>query len=105
MQSDLRLVEQVNSFRQIFNEIDANGDGSLSATELHDMLCKLGVGARPEDAQAMIEEADADGSGTLEVEEFLAFMARRADRPDWEIWWQDWAPSQAPSLATTSPRS
>ena len=75
----------------------------LSATELHDMLCKLGVGACPEDAQAMIEEADADGSGTLEVEEFLAFMARRADRPDWEIWWQDWAPAQ--SFATTSSRS
>ena len=85
-------VVQRKTFTQIFEKMDANSDGALDVHELHAMLCQLGVGARVKDAQEMIEAADTDGNGTVEIDEFLDFMSKRADSPDWELWWQDWLP-------------
>ena len=71
---------------------DLAGDGALSAQELHVMLGELGVGARLEDAQAMIDAADekpdpitalaisafkkfdANGDGALDVEEIKGVL-------------------------------
>ena len=87
-------LDQISQFQQIFNEMDVNGDGGLSASELHAMLGELGVSATRDDAQAMVDAADADGNGEIDFEEFLALVSQRANRPDWQLWWRGWLPKR-----------
>ena len=64
--------------REIFDQFDVNGDGSLTATELSKVLAELGGGAPLDEsvAQSLIDGPDADGDGRLSFEEF--WTARQA---------------------------
>jgi calmodulin len=64
--------------------IPIDGDGTISAHELGRVMRSLGL--QPTDAQVqdMINEVDADGNGTIDFEEFLVMMARKANDVDIE---------------------
>lgn len=55
---------------------DTDGSGTISAPELlHAMNDILGENMTMAEVQAMIKEADADGSGEIDFEEFKKIMA------------------------------
>eukprot|EP01105_Mastigella_eilhardi_P001537 TRINITY_DN11839_c0_g1_i3.p3 TRINITY_DN11839_c0_g1~~TRINITY_DN11839_c0_g1_i3.p3 ORF type:complete len:164 (+),score=74.54 TRINITY_DN11839_c0_g1_i3:52-492(+) len=68
----------IEEYKTAFAMFDKNGDGHITAKELGDMLSSIG-GARPTDTelQDMIREVDTDGSGTVELNEFVAMMERK----------------------------
>ncbi|KAL5543239.1 hypothetical protein UlMin_010949 [Ulmus minor] len=63
--------EQVDGIKQIFDMMDTDKDGSLTFEELRNGLHMIGHPVSDPDVQMLIDAADADGSGTLDCEEFV----------------------------------
>lgn len=76
--TDERLAEM----REVFHLFDANGDGNVDAKELGAVMRSTGLCPTDQELHAMIQEVDADGSGSIEWPEFLYLMARKV--PDLE---------------------
>ena len=62
--------ESIDILRKSFRLFDKNGDGDISAVELKSVLCNLGEKPTEEMVGAMIDLADIDGNGTLDMHEF-----------------------------------
>lgn len=69
---------------QAFQLFDKDGDGSITTTELGTVMRSLGQSPTEEDLRQMINEVDADGSGTIDFAEFLTLMARKIKTKDSE---------------------
>ena len=65
-------------FSQLLQQFDANGNGSLDASEVTALLELLGTNMNEEDMAALVARIDTDGDGVLRVEELLSWM-RSAD--------------------------
>jgi len=63
--------EKIEKLRVMFMQMDNNSDGTLSISELKAGLEWSGV-ACPADLDALLKEADTDGSGVVDYTEFLA---------------------------------
>jgi len=64
--------DQIKSLREVFMQLDGNGDGLLTAAEMKDGLTKAGLKEIPPDLQQILEDVDSDGSGVIDYTEFLA---------------------------------
>merc|ERR1712176_440556 len=63
---------QIKGLRDLFMQMDQNGDGLLTRQELKDGLQKIQVKEPPKDLQDIITGTDCDGSGVVDYTEFLA---------------------------------
>eukprot|EP00930_Biecheleria_cincta_P084593 TRINITY_DN74041_c0_g1_i1.p1 TRINITY_DN74041_c0_g1~~TRINITY_DN74041_c0_g1_i1.p1 ORF type:complete len:224 (+),score=46.68 TRINITY_DN74041_c0_g1_i1:63-734(+) len=74
------LVNEIsaNSLTEIelFEQIDANGDGELSKGELSTSLRKLGVTVTTTEMDAIIRVFDTDGNGTIDFSEFYYLLKK-----------------------------
>eukprot|EP01043_Picozoa_sp_COSAG02_P071328 COSAG02_NODE_12992_length_1463_cov_1.834311_2_plen_114_part_00 len=64
----------------LFDEIDADGDGTLDPTEVRQLLVKLGI--EKVDARSLQEifsKMDPDGDGLVTRDEFLNWWKNEAD--------------------------
>uniref|UniRef100_H3B811 Phosphoinositide phospholipase C n=1 Tax=Latimeria chalumnae TaxID=7897 RepID=H3B811_LATCH len=69
--------------KQTFSEADKNGDGSLSISEVLQLMHKLNVNLPRQKVKQMFKEADTDDNqGTLGFEEFCAFYKMMSTRRD-----------------------
>ncbi|XP_023796196.1 1-phosphatidylinositol 4,5-bisphosphate phosphodiesterase eta-2 isoform X8 [Cyanistes caeruleus] len=69
--------------KQTFDEADKNGDGSLSISEVLQLMHKLNVNLPRQKVKQMFKEADTDDNqGTLDFEEFSAFYKMMSTRRD-----------------------
>ena len=66
---------EIEHARTIFRSIDKDNSGLLDAEEIHKALTSLNVNVKLEDAEIMVNMADADGNGELDVRPCL-FCAR-----------------------------
>uniref|UniRef100_A0A9L0TSG8 Acyl-coenzyme A thioesterase 8 n=5 Tax=Euteleostomi TaxID=117571 RepID=A0A9L0TSG8_HORSE len=64
-------------FKAAFDMFDADGGGDISVKELGTVMRMLGQTPTKEELDAIIEEVDEDGSGTIDFEEFLVMMVRQ----------------------------
>ena len=76
--------EQIAEFKEAFQIFDKDGDGSITTKELGTVMRSLGQNPSEEELKIMIEEVDADGSGTIDFKEFLGLMARKMKETDTE---------------------
>ena len=59
----------------VFHQMDVDGSGQLDARELHRALGQLpGVAPTKAEVAALVAALDADGSGTVSIEEFFAYL-------------------------------
>jgi Ca2+-binding EF-hand superfamily protein len=58
-----------------FALIDIDGDGLISAPELHQLLAELGYEGTLEGAAKAVELIDANGDGLVSLEELNAYLA------------------------------
>ncbi|KAI1892566.1 hypothetical protein AGOR_G00134900 [Albula goreensis] len=73
----------VTWLKQTFAEADKNGDGSLSISEVLQLLHKLNVNLPRQKVKQMFKEADTDDNqGTLGFEEFCTFYKMMSTRRD-----------------------
>jgi Ca2+-binding EF-hand superfamily protein len=59
----------------IFEYYDDDDSGELDVEELLKFVHSLGLNAGPQEAQALMDALDSDGNGTIDLEEFIAWMA------------------------------
>lgn len=78
------MGEQVSEFKEAFDLFDKNGDGRIPSKELGTMMRALGQNPSGSELQDMIEEVDADNTGTIDFTEFLTMMARKMKETDSE---------------------
>lgn len=72
---------------QLWEKADCNLDGVLSRTEVQRLINLLNINLDAHYISKAFKKIDADGSGTLDFEEFLAFMASLRRRPEIEWLW------------------
>lgn len=78
------LTPTIITAYQAFLLFDKDGDGSITTTELGTVMRSLGQTPTEDDLRQMINEVDADGSGTIDFAEFLTLMARKIKTKDSE---------------------
>jgi calmodulin len=76
--------EQIAEFREAFALFDKDGDDSITTKELGTVMRSLGQNPTEAELDAMIQEVDQDGSGTIEFTEFLTLMAKKMRDSDSE---------------------
>jgi calmodulin len=74
--------ETIKEFKEAFALFDKDGDGSITTDELGTVMRSLGQKPTEDSLRQMIDEVDADGSGTIDFAEFLTLMARKMKRAD-----------------------
>jgi len=78
---------QIKGLRQVFMQLDDNGDGLLSVAEMRDGMAKAGLKEIPADLQQIMEEVDADGSGVIDYTEFLAATLDKKSYMQEDVCW------------------
>lgn len=76
------LQHPQNKKKKAFRLFDKDGDGSITTTELGTVMRNLGQNPSEEALKQMINEVDADDSGTIDFAEFLTLMARKMKTKD-----------------------
>merc|ERR1712176_417372 len=64
--------DQIKALRDVFMQLDGNGDGKLTVNEMKEGIQKAGLKEIPQDLQQIMEDVDSDGSGVIDYTEFLA---------------------------------
>ncbi|XP_078435419.1 putative calcium-binding protein CML31 [Wolffia australiana] len=59
----------------VFRELDEDGDGKVSPTELCSRMKKIGLTLSVEEATSAVDSVDHDGDGLLGFDEFADLMA------------------------------
>merc|ERR1712226_746008 len=63
-----------DEIREAFQVFDGDGNGFINRQELACVMGNLGEALTPEEIQSMIDEADIDGDGQINYEEFFSMM-------------------------------
>merc|ERR1712072_478808 len=75
--ADQLTEEQIAEFKEAFSLFDKDGDGTITTKELGTVMRSLGQNPTEAELADMINEVDADGSGTIDFPEFLNLMAEK----------------------------
>jgi calmodulin len=76
--------EQVSEFKEAFDLFDKNADGRIPTKELGTIMRALGPNPSDSELQDMIDEVDADNTGSIDFTEFLTMMVRKTKETDSE---------------------
>lgn len=68
------LNDQVENLRRTFEIFDTDGSGKISSTELKQVMEKLGEQLDDFQISEMIREADKDGDGEIDFDEFVRMV-------------------------------
>lgn len=68
-------VESPEEIREAFGVFDKDGNGYISVSELKHVLMTMGEKLSQEEVDIMIHEADIDGEGHIQYEQFIHMMS------------------------------
>ncbi|KAD0637535.1 hypothetical protein R6Q59_012364 [Mikania micrantha] len=74
---NLESTEEIKGLKQMFNNIDTDGSGSITYDELKTGLLKLGSKLSEAEIQQLMEAADVDKNGTIDYIEFITATMHR----------------------------
>lgn len=69
--------EEVAEIKEAFSLFDKDMSGNIDVQELKDAMKALGIYMNKEQSKELMDKADKDGSGTIEIGEFMALMAEK----------------------------
>ena len=72
--------EVIAEYRETFKLFDSNGDGSITLSELRDVMKSLISNPTEAELRDMINEVDTDGNGTVDFNEFCAMMEKKKEK-------------------------
>merc|ERR1712071_311631 len=70
MEARMKQVDTCDEIREAFRIFDRDGNGFISAEELKSLMTSLGEKLTEKEVNEMIREADVDGDGRVNYEEF-----------------------------------
>ena len=73
-------AREIKDLTQAFEEADHDKSGSVSFAELYEALRSTDIKITKAQAQAIMEKADTDGNGELDLMEFMHIFAHHAPR-------------------------
>merc|ERR1712198_162702 len=71
-------------FKEAFDEFDKDHSGTISPDELLGVLRAMGQNPTEDELLNLVLEVDIDGNGTIEFEEFINMMMKKAGEVDEE---------------------
>lgn len=74
MSKKMKDTDSEEELKEAFSVFDKNGDGFISANELRHVMTNLGEKLTDEEVEDMIKEADLDGDGLVNYEEFVTIL-------------------------------
>ncbi len=74
MARKMKDSDSEEQLKEAFRVFDKDQDGFISAIELRNVLTNLGEKLTDDEVDEMIREADADGDGQINYEEFVKVM-------------------------------
>ncbi|KAK9751292.1 EF-hand domain pair [Popillia japonica] len=76
---DTDSEEEIREAFRVFDKdvFDKDGNGFISAAELRHVMTNLGEKLTDEEVDEMIREADIDGDGQVNYEEFVTMMTSK----------------------------
>ncbi|KAL4239033.1 hypothetical protein ACF0H5_003737 [Mactra antiquata] len=77
MSRKLNDMDSEDELRQAFATFDRDGNGQISAAELRHVMTNLGEKLTDEEVDEMIREADLNGDGQVNYEEFVSMMTSK----------------------------
>jgi len=77
---------QVETFRQIFDMYDKNGDNVINVEELRGILEILGYSPSPEEVERILVKFDQDESGTIDFDEYLCLIQTWIEQDEEQIY-------------------
>ena len=77
--------EQLKDMRRVFNMFDADGGGSISASEVGAVFRRLNVITNRSMLKMIVETIDTDGDGQIDFGEFCALMTQRRKLADVDV--------------------
>ena len=78
MARKMKDTDSEEELREAFKVFDKDGNGFISAAELRHVMTNLGEKLTDEEVDEMIREADVDGDGQVNYDEFVKVNAKRA---------------------------
>ena len=67
--------EEVREMEMIFRTFDADNSNNIEVAELKNAMKALGMNKSKEELKKIMEDADKDGSGDIDLQEFKVLMA------------------------------
>ena len=74
MARKMKDTDSEEELKEAFKVFDKDGNGFISASELRHVMTNLGEKLTDEEVDEMIREADVDGDGQINYEEFVKMM-------------------------------
>ncbi|XP_043523407.1 troponin C, isoallergen Bla g 6.0101-like isoform X2 [Frieseomelitta varia] len=74
MEEDTDTEAMQQELREAFRLYDKEGNGYITTDVFRDILHELDDALSPDELDMIIDEVDADGSGTVDFEEFMEVM-------------------------------
>ena len=74
MARKMKDTDSEEELKEAFKVFDKDGNGFISASELRHVMTNLGEKLTDEEVDEMIREADIDGDGQINYEEFVKMM-------------------------------
>lgn len=71
--------ETIMELREVFKLADTDGGGSIGSEELKGLLDQVGLKVSREDFNKLMAEIDEDGSGEVDLFEFVTMMTRKVE--------------------------
>ncbi|KAL5702171.1 hypothetical protein ACHQM5_027418 [Ranunculus cassubicifolius] len=80
--ADVLTQEQIIEFQETFCLFSKDGNTAITSSELETVIRSLGENPTKAEIQQMISEADPNGNGTIEFDDFLRLIARKMKEVD-----------------------
>lgn len=75
-----KKTKEDNQLRKLFNEYDTNGDGSLDALEMTNVLKSMNLFESDGQVAAIIKGLDANGDGKVQLRELANFLNSKPEK-------------------------
>ncbi|XP_078696154.1 troponin C-like isoform X2 [Branchiostoma floridae x Branchiostoma belcheri] len=82
---DMLSDDLVEEFQMAFDMFDQKGEGEISVQNLGTILKQIGLNPSRKELEEIMAEADEDGSGTMDFDEFLELMAKQMHQEEGEL--------------------